>query len=562
MKTGLQKHTSKFVAGLFNSLGITACVSLTSCGGENKVKQTENQVENLKNGLMSKGLDDKDAQVIVDWLNSNGKDSNYELTAKDLQEIFKNNPDRLNEVAETLGVELTESDAEPDDEKKKEIQKWVTKLASLKDAEFDKLDEVLKEKVAQMFINDEIAVDNDDVINEKLAGFIKEVKDEKKQNEISITIEKGGKAVITKVADSTTTNFTFETFDVFKNFVNDLDGKEITNVEGELSFAFAKKNVKICGHENGFDVTGCFEKFLNCFEVLTKIEVLKLKVSDLSLKVENSKLTLNGVDCSGEYFKTVKFLTLVKDHAAFFGIAEEKNKFEIEKDDGEANAVVKIGGFKTELVWSEVVAEGGNAFVENSGWDKIFKIKNEEQTVKTDVTVEFKEGKCFCNEIEKYKAGVELNNLAALEGLVGDLKDKKVTIGNSKNFSLAFDGKNVKVCGHGTGFEVMKESDFENLLKCVAALKGVKAVDDKFKIQIAAEGDDIKFGDVKINQDFIKTQNFWNAVKPYKDLFDKLPIKVKAADSNQGKIGDTVIAVKMFESGSIVSGWNEVFEKE
>lgn len=46
MKTGLQKHTSKFVAGLFNSLGIIACVSLTSCGDKNKVKQTENQVEN------------------------------------------------------------------------------------------------------------------------------------------------------------------------------------------------------------------------------------------------------------------------------------------------------------------------------------------------------------------------------------------------------------------------------------------------------------------------------------------------------------------------------------
>ena len=37
-------------------------------------------------------------------------------------------------------------------------------------------------------------------------------------------------------------------------------------------------------------------------------------------------------------------------------------------------------------------------------------------------------------------------------------------------------------------------------------------------------------------------------------------ISYKAADSNQGKIGDTIIAVEMFESSAIATGWKDIFE--
>jgi hypothetical protein len=40
-----------------------------------KGKHTDNQGEKLKSVLLSKGLDEKDAQVIAEWFNSNGKNS-------------------------------------------------------------------------------------------------------------------------------------------------------------------------------------------------------------------------------------------------------------------------------------------------------------------------------------------------------------------------------------------------------------------------------------------------------------------------------------------------------
>lgn len=574
MKTILQKHTSKFVVNLLNGLGITACVALTSCGDQDKSKQTENQVENLKNGLKNvefyKNLaDDEDSlKAIADWLNNKNYGSDHILTENELREIFQYDSSKLNEVAEKLGVELTVFEEEPDDEKKKEINEWLNKLNGLENAKFNELGGDLKEKVAQKFIANGININEVTVIKEMLAGFIEEVKDEKKQNEISIKVGGEGKVTITKVADSTPTDFVFGTFDVFEKFVGDLKGKEITETEVSLSFGFEGKMVKICGHKIGFDVTGCFEKFLNCFEILTKIEALKLQVSGLSLKIEKSKLSLNEVDCSSDdYFKKVGFWTLVKDYAAFFGITNDK-KFEIVKDGSEDSAVVKIGDFKSSLEWSKVVQEDGKTFVEDSGWENIFKIKDKipASTTKKDVTVKFEKGKCICSEIEKYKSGVELNSLEALKKLVEDLKDKKVTIAESKDFSLAFDGKNVKVCEHTEGFEVMKNTDFETLLQYVTALKGEgKAIGKDFTIKIAVATNDIQLGGKKIDQTFMKTENFWGAVKAHKELFDKLPIEVvkdNTQESKKGNIGTTVIDVKMFNEGKITEEWKSVFQEK
>ena len=276
MKTILQKHTSKFVVNLLNGLGITACVALTSCGDQDKSKQTENQVENLKNGLKNvefyKNLaDDEDSlKAIADWLNNKNYGSDHILTENELREIFQYDSSKLNEVAEKLGVELTVFEEEPDDEKKKEINEWLNKLNGLENAKFNELGGDLKEKVAQKFIANGININEVTFINEKLAGFIEEVKDEKKQNEISIKVVGEGKVTITKVADSTPTDFVFDTIEKLRGFVEALNGKDITNVEGKLSFEFEGKNVKVGGHKTGFDVTGCFEKFLNCFKFLTE----------------------------------------------------------------------------------------------------------------------------------------------------------------------------------------------------------------------------------------------------------------------------------------------------
>ena len=480
---------------------------------------------------MSKGLDDKDAQVIVDWLNSNGKDSNYELTAKDLQEIFKNNPDRLNEVAETLGVELTESDAEPDDEKKKEIQKWVTKLASLKDAEFDKLDEVLKEKVAQMFINDEIAVDNDDVINEKLAGFIKEVKDEKKQNEISITIEKGGKAVITKVSDNTT-----------------LEEKKSTKRDDESFFA---------------KVDDVWEAYFNYgVKRLTRLEDLERKVSGWSLKIAGGKLYVNEIEHTEDYFKNVAFWTVVRVYADLFGITE-KSKFEIEKTGSDDEAIVKINGFETKLQWNDVV-ESENTFKADSGWDKIFKLKSEEPKpveTKTEVTIEW-------NATSGYKLNdatdfTKIDTLESLQDLVIELKYKTVKEFKG-DFTLTFSEGNVRVCG-GEGIDISKEDSLIWFLKNVVILKDrFKVIDSAFKIKVGINEDDcIKFGDFVVDKGVMIKNEFWNVVWVGKNLFDGLPIQVvrdNALNSKKGKIGSTVIDVEMFNGETIAYTWNGIFK--
>ena len=152
--------------------------------------------------------------------------------------------------------------------------------------------------------------------------------------------------------------------------------------------------------------------------------------------------------------------------------------------------------------------------------------------------------------------------------VVGDLKDKKVTIAESKDFSLAFDGKNVKVCEHTEGFEVMKNTDFETLLQCVTALKGEgKAIGKDFTIKIAVATNDIQLEGKNIDQTFMKTEKFWGAVKAHKELFDMLPIEVvqdgteKGKIGKIGKIGKTVIDVDVFNGDKIAKDWENIFKK-
>jgi hypothetical protein len=143
------------------------------------------------------------------------------------------------------------------------------------------------------------------------------------------------------------------------------------------------------------------------------------------------------------------------------------------------------------------------------------------------------------------------------------LGDKEVTIGNGKKFSLDFKGKNVNICSHTTGVDITSGTNFATLLKCVAALKGEgKAIGNDFTIKIAVATSDIQLGGVKIDQTFMKTENFWGAVKGHKVLFDKLPIEVsKVESSKKVKIGDTELDFEVLgkESGNIVSDWSGIF---
>ena len=78
MKTLLQKHKSKFVAGLLNGLGVVACVSLTACGNEKvKDKQAENLAGKIENILIG---DEESLKKISDWLEKNGKNEKHEFS--------------------------------------------------------------------------------------------------------------------------------------------------------------------------------------------------------------------------------------------------------------------------------------------------------------------------------------------------------------------------------------------------------------------------------------------------------------------------------------------------
>jgi hypothetical protein len=211
---------------------------------------------------------------------------------------------------------------------------------------------------------------------------------------------------------------------------------------------------------------------------------------------------------------------------------------------------------------SDIVKTGDKEFADNSKWDNIFKLKGEAaEEAGKNVTVKFAEGKCFCNEIGKYKKGVDLDSLDALGKLVEDLKDKKVKIDDSKAFSLAFGSKHFKVCDCKE-IDIESDSNFETLLKYVATLKNVSAIQDDFKIKIEVATNDIKLNDGVVDQEFVKKQNFWKAVKAHKELFDGLPVAVgqeETGSSKKGKIGDTVIEVEMFDGTDIAQEWIDVF---
>ena len=267
------------------------------------------------------------------------------------------------------------------------------------------------------------------------------------------------------------------------------------------------------------------------------------------------------------------FWVLVKDRAALLcggGLGNDDDKFIIEKKGNDGSATVTINGWESSLEWSKVVRKDGKTFVEDSGWENIFKIKDKipASTTKKDVTVLFEKGKCICSEIEKYERGVELNSLEALNTLVGDLNGKTVTIGENKKFSLAFEGVKVFVCGGKEGFVFTGEKNvFGTLLQYVVGLKELKAVDDKFQIKIEVDTNDIKLGGGKINQEFMKTENFWGAVKAHKELFDfskedkKIQVS-KVSSSKKVKIGNAELGFDVLDNddGNLTEGWGDIFK--
>ena len=288
-----------------------------------------------------------------------------------------------------------------------------------------------------------------------------------------------------------------------------------------------------------------------------------LNVSGLSLKVSGGQLTLSEVQMSDDYFKTVGFWTLVKDHAALFGITEG-SEFEIEKTGDEGSETVKIGEFVTQLKWSEVV-ESENTFKTDSKWGNIFKLKSKEESAK-EVTVEFKaEGKYSLN-----KGGdVDLKTLEHLTTFVGGVKDKTVKCNGDKKFEfIVKDGKTISVkVDVLVDFDVtITNENFSALLGCVKDLKDVKLVEEEFKFKVEAGTDAIKFGEKEVTDGFLVSKEAWEIIKDKKVLFNLGEKGVKVEKSGKKnlhvKIGSLELKFDVLSSGgdAIDGSWTGIFD--
>ncbi len=590
MKTILQKHTSKFVAGLFNSLGIIACVSVTACG--DKDKQTGAQVEKLKNDLkdkyklsnedaekISKSLKSEDAEKIADFLSKNKKGIN-KLTEDDLKTIFKDT-NKVNDVASKLNIKQSTSNPD-DEEEKKKINEWLVKLKGFKNTNFDNLDNDLKGKVAQKFIDSKVNINNDSEISAKLGDFVNKVLKEKEESKVVLKAEGKGEVSITSVVSKEVKKFVFDKVEDFQSFVEALKDKEVVEGNEEWSLKFDSENVKICGHKDGFDFTSDFENFVKYFVLLSEVDGFKLP--KLSLKVDSGSFYLNEVDCTGvDFCKKEEFWKLVKDNTTIFKI--ENNKFKIEKNGTGDTETVKIDNFETFLNWSEVVKGGDKKFVDDSGWGEIFELEevstdndqHGDSNSKKEKTFKWiSSGKYSLDGNEK---NITLESLKELVEALNKESYKIVCSGDDKKiFKLEFKGKNVMICDVQSGFEVLNNvSNFKDFLGYIKVLKDKEIIDKDFVFNIKSDCD--SSGKVSINTNDVATdlagkKEFWDAVKTYKGLFGEGDLNVEVGvdaitvenKKYKGKIGNIELNFVIFEgeggSEEVTTDWKGIFKKK
>ena len=369
-----------------------------------------------------------------------------------------------------------------------------------------------------------------------------------KKNEAILKILGDGRVIIVDDGDGKKTDFVLGSIDDLQKFANALEKKDnIKIVDGSWDFRFFCNDVRICGHETGFNITEAdrFGDFLDCLSSLSKFGK-DLEIPKMPLSIVFGEVHLNHDRCEDNYYKGINFWNLVKDHADLFEI--EGGKFVIEniKDS------VVIGSFFSDLDWNDIV-EGSDV---KPGWNKIFKLQ--------DVRISWNDKGFFCAGDEKVQA---INNLFVLEFFVKYFKDKNVKAQDVENFKLDFNHGDlvVSVCG-GKDFKISQKEDFEKFLGCISSLKSRKAISDGFTIKIEVDSKGLKLEGGAIENDFAKSAVFWNAVKKYKDLFSDLPLKNVEIDSGvKGKIGDFKLDFDVFDSEdskNIIEKWFGIFTKK
>ena len=558
MKTILQKR-SKFVAGLFHTLEIITCVSLTSCGK----KENQNEKRNaLLADLTKIGFSKDESLKIIDYSFERGKDdiTTWAKDKSNLKKIFNNKASKiLSRIQHQNGNEANVQTRIINEWK---INEWKIKLQNFQ--EFKELVPDKQNQVIDLFIKGNVNINfPDDRLKTKLKEFVEQIDDDDK-NVLLVTFTTGKAEVNGKTFD-------LNTFDGFKDFSHEVNGKKI-NKTGNFSYDFADKKVKICGgQEIDLSMRSNFNTFFDALNILAGID--ELNVKGFSLQVESDGVTLNTIKCTDDYYRG-DFWNYVKDHAALFGLSS--NKLPIEKG-GDDDASVKIKGkLVSNLKWNDVVEVEDTVHEEpkkdiiKEEWGKIFKLKEK-------VTVTFLDNGSYkivdtdkADTIETVTA-IGLKDLNALEKLVQDLDCKELTVKDVNNFKVVFevDGK-VKIGNNTNAFPAVdKKNNFERFLKALDALKKCCST---FNLQInLAVDDDVKIGGQKVNNNFAKSESFWKSVKNHVDLFGSLRTNqlVITNESQKVKIGNfqTVLSINTVcedfnaETVNFKDDWGNIFKK-
>lgn len=480
----LQKRTSRFVASLFNGLGIIACVSVSSCGskGKNSKGNETDKFDGLKKKLKEANdnfgqLDFDDQNKVAEWFKDNPSQTNFSLTKDILGKIFIDNNSKLNDVAQKLGFDISN----PDDEANKQVPEWLDKLNEFEDFK-DLASDDLKKKVAQKFIEKGIDINDDDAIKNTLSSIISEVQNEEKTKNVTVEIENDGKASIV-YSDNHSESFDFKDLDALKNFVNALADKNVVGVGGSWSLVLENDKAKVCEHKDGFDYKSNFDEFLSCLNSLVKIQ--KLDFKGFQLTVDQEGVSLDDKQLNDDYFKVSDFWNKVKNFPALFGL--NSSKLQIEQNGTGDSAIVKINDFATELTWNDVF-EGSTIKEE---WNKIFdlkEVKGDEEDNKEKIKISYD------TTNNKAKVGEQEVQVSALAvQLKGKNKDE-VDIADFPQWNSFED--------------VNKLSSFLDYIK---ALFDAKVYTEKIKVSL--NGKIVSFGSQQLNNNIVTKVAFWESLK-------------------------------------------------
>lgn len=554
MKTILQKR-SKFVAGLFHTLAIITCVSLTSCGKKEQPNEKRNA---LLADLTKIGFSKDESLKIIDYCFEQGigNITPWVKNKSNLKKIFNNE-------ASKIWSKIQHQNGNEDNVQTRIINEWKIKLQNFQ--EFKELVPDKQNQVIDLFIKGNVNINfPDDRLKTKLKEFVEQIDDDDK-NVLLVTFTTGQAEVNGKIFD-------LNNFDGFKDFSHGVNGKKI-NKTGNFSYDFADKKVKICGgHEIDLSVGSNFNTFFDALNILAGID--ELNVKGFSLQVESDGVALNTIKCSDDYYKG-DFWNYVKDHSALFGLSS--NKLPIEKEGDGDDASVKIKGkLITTLKWNDVVkventdTEEHKKEIIKEEWGKIFKLKEK-------VTVTFlNNGSYTIVDTDKADtigdaAAIELNDLKALEKLVQDLdcKELKVNAVDKLKVSFVTDGK-VKIGNNPNDFPAVDKKNFEKFLRVLDALKQcISDFDPKITLTVDT---DVKIGGQKVKDAFAKRVLFWESVKNHVDLFDSLGTNQLEItnESKKVKIGNfqtelyitTVCENCNDEPVVLKDDWKKIFKKK